>query len=64
MGNLDKIRPIAVISSLVVRALTSTSDAIALCMLIEDGGSRARDSTSSIEDPSLTLSTLIRRARS
>jgi len=54
----------AVISSLVVRALTSTSYAIALWILIDEGGSSARDSTSSIDDPSLTLSTLIRSARS
>ena len=36
----------------------------ALWILIEEGGSNARDNTSSIEEPSLTFKILFRNARS
>lgn len=44
--------------------LTSTKAETALWMLTGDGGSNARDSTSSIELPSFTFNILILRARS
>ena len=46
------------------KALTSTRDATALWMLMEEGGSSARDRMSSIEDPILTFMILVRSARS
>jgi hypothetical protein len=64
MGNFDKSRPIGVVSSFIVNALTSTREAMALWIFSDVGGSIALSRTSSIDDPSFRRRIFIRSARS